>query len=155
MLISQDPYFLDLDLNDANSPVVEFFNIKEYKLDKDGIKVEASADKAERFKDRDILYGINVRAVQNNGTQTLRSNNATFIEDVIYLNGDVQYSGNDTVITTEAVEYHQNSSLLSGKKPFKIERYNMIAYGSSFLYYVKLGKLRAQDINAVIQMEKR
>jgi LPS export ABC transporter protein LptC len=155
MLISQDPYLLDLDLDGANSPVVEFFNIKEYKLDKDGIKVEASADKAERFQDRDILYGINVKVVQDNGTQTLSSNNATLVKDIIYLNGDVRYSGNDAVITTDAVEYYQNSSLLRGKKPFKIERYNMIAHGNSFSYYVKLGKLRAQDINAVIQMEER
>jgi LPS export ABC transporter protein LptC len=155
MLMSQDPYFLDLDLGDTNSPAIEFFNIKEYKLDKDGIKVEASAGKAERFKDKDVLYDISVSMMQNGSTQTLKSNNATLIGDIIYLNGDVLYSGNATIVTTEAVEYHQNGSMLVGKKPFKIQRDNLVAHGSSFLYYVKLGKLNLYDIKAVVQMEER
>jgi LPS export ABC transporter protein LptC len=155
MLIFQDPYLLDLSLNDTNSPTIEFFNVKEYKLDEDGIKVEASADKARRFSDRDVLYNISILMAQDNGIQTLRSNNATLVGNIIYLNGDVRYIGNATVITTEAVEYHQNSSTLTGKVPFKVERDNIIAQGSSFSYRTKFGKLNAHDIKAVVQMEER
>jgi lipopolysaccharide assembly outer membrane protein LptD (OstA) len=154
MLISQNPYSLDLNLNDVSSPIVEFLNVKEYKLSQDGIKLEASADKAQRFKDRDVLYDINILVMQNGSAQTLKSDNATLINNIVYLNGNVRYSGNNTVVTTESVEYHQNRSMLVGKSPFRAERDNIVAYGSSFSYHIKPGKLNARDIKAVIQTER-
>jgi LPS export ABC transporter protein LptC len=154
MLMSQDPYSLNLNLNGTSSPVIELSNVKEYKLDSEGTKVEASASRAERFNDRDILYDINVLMTQNNSTQTLSSNNATLIGNVIHLNGNVRYVNNGTVVTTEAVEYHQNKSMLIGKVPFKIERDNATVHGSSFSYLVKAGKFNAKNVKAIVQMEK-
>jgi lipopolysaccharide assembly outer membrane protein LptD (OstA) len=152
--MSQDPYSLDLDLSDVENPNIEFFNVKEYSLNENGIKIEASAAKAERFSDRDILYDISVSMMENNATQKLESNNATLMGNTIYLNGNVRYIANDTIVTTEAVEYHQNSSMLIGKVPFRIEKDSIVAHGSSFSYFAKTGELKAYNIEAVIQMEK-
>jgi lipopolysaccharide assembly outer membrane protein LptD (OstA) len=154
MLIFQNPYSLDLNLSDVDSPVIEFFDVKEYELNQDGMKLEASASKAQRFKDKDILYDINILMMQEGSLQTLKSDNATLANNIIYLNGNVKYVGNGTVVTTESVEYHQNSSTLIGKMPFKAERSDIVARGNSFSYRVKLGEFDARNIKAVIQTER-
>jgi LPS export ABC transporter protein LptC len=154
MLISQNPYALDLNLSDIDKPTIEFFNVKEYELNQDGVKLEASASKAQRFQDKDILYDINILMTQNNGSQTLKSDNATLANNIVYLNGNVRYIGNGTTVTTESVEYHQNRDMLIGKTPFRVEKDNIVARGNSFSYRIKLGKFDASGIKAVIQTER-
>jgi lipopolysaccharide assembly outer membrane protein LptD (OstA) len=154
MLVSQDPYSLDIDLNSDENPIIEFLDVKEHRLSENGIELEAKASRAQRFEDRDILYDMDALMVENNDIKTLRSDNATLKGDVVYLNGDVLYTGNATTLASEAVEYHQKEGKLIGTTPFRLENGGVVANGKSFVYDTKAGKLEAQGISAVIQTRR-
>lgn len=154
ILLTQEPYSLDI-LNDNDTkPTVEFKNIENYNIDEKGIQMYAKADDARRYKDRDILFNLDGYMQKDTILETLKSNNATMQNNMIYLNGDVVYTRNETLtLKTEAVEYNQTSEILTGKTAFVLEDARTIANGDSFVYDAKIGKIEADNMRATIKME--
>jgi lipopolysaccharide assembly outer membrane protein LptD (OstA) len=139
-----------------NKPVVDFFNVKDYKITQNGVEVYSTADRAQRFKDRDILYGIDVLIVKQEGTDRLISDNGTLKDNILYLNGNVKYARADQFnLTTESVEYHELNKMLIGKTPFKFESKSGKAFGDSFVYNVKNGQIEAKNFEALMQMRNK
>jgi lipopolysaccharide assembly outer membrane protein LptD (OstA) len=135
--------------------MIEFFNIKDYRLSEKGVELEARASKAQRFDDMDILYDIDALMIDDNKTKTLNANNATFKNNIVYLAGDVRYIDNSMILTTEAAEYRQKENRLLGTAPFKLEDKGAIARGGSFVYDIAQGTIEASNINAVIETRKK
>jgi hypothetical protein len=156
MLVSQDSYSLDLENVGENKPTIEFFNIKDYKMTSEGISVYSTASKAQRFKDRDILYDIDVLMMKKDGADRLKSDNGTLKDNVFYLNGNVKYQRADLLsLATEAVEYHESNKTLIGNTPFVFETKEAKAFGESFVYNVNNGQMDAEEFEILIQMRDR
>jgi LPS export ABC transporter protein LptC len=156
ILLSQDPYLLDLENFSESKPMVDFFNVKDYKITQNGVEIQSTADRAQRFKDRDVLYGIDVLIMKEEGTDRLKSDNGTLKDNILYLNGNVRYARADQFnLTTESVEYHELSKVLMGKTPFKFESQNGKAFGDSFVYNTKSGQIEAQNFKALMQMRDK
>lgn len=155
ILLTQEPYKIELMSDSDSSPLVEFINVQNYDINENGIEMFAKADNAKRFSDKDVLYNVYAYMQKNSTLETLRSNNATLKDKVIYLDGDVVYTrDNTTTLRTEQVEYSQKDDTLIGKVPFELKDTKSISRGESFIYYTKTGKLEAKNIKAVIKMER-
>jgi LPS export ABC transporter protein LptC len=156
MLVSQDPYSLDLENFNEDKSMIDFFNIRSYKITQNGIDMRSIADRAQRFNDRDVLYGINVLMIKEDGTDILKSNNGTLKKNVLYLNGNVRYVRSGLFnITTESVEYHESNRMLIGKTPFTFEGKDIKAFGDSFVYNAKSGQIEAEKFRTLIQMREK
>jgi LPS export ABC transporter protein LptC len=156
MLVSQDPYSLDLESLNEDKPMIDFFNIKNYKITQEGINMRSTANRAQRFDDRDVLYGIDVLMIKKDGADRLKSDNGTLKDNVLYLNGNVRYARNGFFnVSAESVEYHENSKMLIGKTPFTFEGKNIKAFGDSFVYNTKNGRIEAEKFSTSIQMREK
>jgi antitoxin component YwqK of YwqJK toxin-antitoxin module len=156
MLVSQDSYSLDLKNLNEDKPMIEFLNIKDYKIAQDGVSVYSTASKAQRFDDMDILYDINVLVMKKEGTDRLKSDNGTLKNSVFYLNGNVKYERADlSSLSAEAVEYYENNKTLIGKTPFIFETKGVKAFGNYFVYDMQNGQISAKNVKALIQVRDR
>jgi hypothetical protein len=152
MLISQDSYSLDLGEFGENKPAIEFFNIKDYKITQDGVGIYATASRAQRFEDMDVMYDIDVLMMKKEGTDRLKSDNGTLKDNVFYLNGNVRYQRADLLsLATEAVEYYEENKTLISKTPFTFEGKGMRAFGDSVAYDMQSGQINAKNVKALIQ----
>jgi hypothetical protein len=147
MLVSQDPYSLDLGIGGDDKPVIEFTDVREHRLSSEGTLIQARASRAQRFDGHDVLYDIDVM-MSGNTTSTLRSDNATMANETIVLRGNVRYVNNTTTLTTDAARY--SKGLIEGLEPFVLQERGLEARGSSFRYNTDSGKLTASDIDAKI-----
>jgi hypothetical protein len=156
MLVSQDPYSMDLENLNEDKPMIDFFNIKNYKITQNGIDIRSTAKRAQRFDDRDILYGIDVLMIKEDGADRLVSDNGTLKDNVLYLNGNVRYARNGFFnVSAESVEYHEDSKILIGKTPFTFEAKNIKAFGNSFVYNTKNGRIEAEKFRTLVQMREK
>jgi len=156
ILLTQEPYKIELLNDNSSKPTIEFITVQNYSMNENGIEMFAKADNAKRFNDRDFLYNVEAYMQKNGTFETLKSNNATLKDEVIYFDGDVVYTrDNIATLKTQQVEYDQKNSTLIGKTPFELDYQSSVAYGETFVYFTKIGKLEADNIKAIIKTEKK
>ncbi|MFV0481580.1 MAG: LPS export ABC transporter periplasmic protein LptC [Campylobacteraceae bacterium] len=155
-LLTQEPYSFDMSNQNGSIASIELLHVKDYNINEEGVVMAISADRALRFSDRDVLYTVDAYMNKNNTVETLKSNNATIKNEVIYLDGNVIYTRDKTLkLTTEEVEYYQKNGTIVGKTLFRIEDSINVAHGDGFVYNTKNGVIDAKNIKALIETENR
>ena len=156
ILLAQEPYDIELLSDNGSKPTVEFITVKNYSINESGIGMFAKADNAKRFNDKDVLYNVEAYMQKNGTFETLKSNNVTLKDEIMYFDGDVVYTrDNVATLKTQEVVYNQKSNTLTGKTPFELNYQNSIAYGKNFIYHTKIGKLEAENVKAIMKMDKK
>lgn len=153
ILLTQEPYSLELKGEDEQKPIIEFFNVNDFNIDEDGIKMSIKADTVRRYSDKDILHNIDAYMQKNSILETLSANTATILGKTIYFTGDVMYTRDSTFsLATQEAEYHQENQTIIGKAPFELKDVRVHAFGDNFIYDTKAGKIDASNVKTDIEM---
>ncbi|MDR2100205.1 MAG: LPS export ABC transporter periplasmic protein LptC [Campylobacteraceae bacterium] len=156
MLVSQDPYSLDVESFGEERPMIDFFNIKDYKITQEGVNMYSTAERVQRFDDKDVMYGIDVLMMKKGSVDYLQSDNGTLKENVLYLSGNVKYAREGFFnVSAESVEYYESNKTLIGRTPFTFESKDFRALGDSFVYNTNNRLLEAEKFKATMQMGKK
>lgn len=155
-LLAQDPYLLDFRPVDPKIAQVEMYDVQDHEIGVDGVVSITNAKKAVRYADRDELYSVDALLRRNGFINSLRADSGVLKDNVVYLVGDVRYVRNDGItFESSEVEYHRDKDMLEGKVPFVLsDTYNK-TLGDSFTYLIKEGQIKANNIHATLETERR
>ncbi len=156
LILSKEKYTNTELKNKKEIPLIEFENIKNYHLTKNGVDTVIKAKKALRFYDRDEIKDVDILTFQRGKKERLRAKEANYKNNIIYLYGNIIYKNEENLtLISEEMIYKLKKKIISSKSPFTLIAKKVKINGKSFVYNRQKGIIEALKIEAIIKDTKK
>lgn len=144
----QDFYFIDIKPYGVDFKNVEARRLDAFELNSTLVKANYTAEKWERYKDKDVFNAVFVYGYDFN----LSANELISMDKNLTLNGNVRYTDiNATSFETQRLFYDGVKKVVSSKSAFKAARKDSNISGKAFSYDTKSGELKIQGVKAWLE----
>ena len=156
-LLYQEPYFIPKVKSTKEKPNLEAIDITNYSITPDGVKVVARFSKVLRYKNYDKFYDINiVRKKDINVIDNLKAKRGSLRGDNLKIEGKVRYKDSEGVkFSSEEAKYNLKTKVFRSDVDFVLETNSTITHGTSLVYQSKDGKIYANNIKSVTEVNKK
>jgi len=153
----QNPYKIDDGKKETKQANIEMLGMKNYSITKDGISSIAVAARVLRYDTHDEFYDVEILRKQKDNLQdNLRADVGNLVKDDLELSGNVRYENSDGVkFSSEDAQYNLKTKEFKTDKNFILEDNRSITYGSSLVYQSKEGKIYANNIRSIAEVDEK
>lgn len=156
-LLLQKPYHIEVNQDAKKEANIEMFGAKNYSISQNGVESIFVASKVLRFPKYDEFHNVDViRKTERNVLENILTNKAFLVKDDVELMGNVRYKNSDNVkFSTSLANYNLKSKVFKADEKFILEDDSTIIYGNSLVYQSNDGKIYANNIRSIAEVEEK
>jgi LPS export ABC transporter protein LptC len=153
----QNPYELSNAKKESKVANIEVLGMKNYSITKNGINSITTAKRVLKYDTYDEFYDVSMlRRRKEVLLEKLQADTGTLVKNDLTLVGNVKYKNSNGVkFKSEEAQYNLNTKVFKTDKNFILEDNRTITHGSSLVYQTKKGKIDAENIRSIIEVDKK
>lgn len=156
-LLFQKPYNVAVNSDSKDKPYIELNGVTSYSITQDGIEHIVNASKVLRFIGYDKFFDVDaIRKAEDGVRENLKADNGKLIKDDFSLKGNVVYSNSENVkYKSQVAQYNLKTKVFKTDADFVIEDNSSKVYGTSLVYMTTEGKIYANNIKSIVEVEDK
>ena len=136
-------------------PLLNMDNFTMYELDEYGLQTLMSGDKALRYSDRYVVFGVDFTDNSQSHISNMIAKEGLYKDDTIKLSGDVIFTRDDGVtFKSQTLLYDTKSARAETKENYVIYRDKSSMQGSSLFYDIHKEIMKSKNVVVKFQLKE-